>query len=332
MNLYAFLKPILFMLPPELAHTCGLLSARLIGLLYRHGFWGENSTEADDDVQTPFGLVKNRIGLAAGFDKNAEALWGWQALGFGFVEVGTITPLAQSGNPKPRLFRLPLRRALINKLGFNNKGAERIALNIRQARKQSTLKNKLTIKIGGNIGKNKDTPIDRAADDYKKAAKTICEFVDYLVINVSSPNTQGLRDLQSEAMLTEIVESVQSVAQSKPLFIKVAPDGFENYIEGLLNIVKKYNLSGVICGNTLVNHPYVSDSPQGGISGQPIFETNLKLVRAYSKANPQLFIIGVGGIETPSQFKQYLSGGASLCQAYTGFAYNGPSFIKMVLK
>ena len=335
--MYSLVKPFLFLLPSEWSHYLGIQMVKLIGSLYRRGIWkrGHWATHGRLQTQTPFGQLTSPLGLAAGFDKNAEALWGWQALGFGFVEIGTVTPRPQDGNPRPRIFRYVRHRALINRMGFNSIGVKAVAANIRKARVQG-----LTIKIGGNIGKNAATPIDDAPRDYKIAAMEIIECVDYLVINVSSPNTPGLREMQSQDTLEAIVIGVKSISGSKPIFIKVAPDHFNRYMNGVIQIVNKHGLSGVICGNTLANHASatgLSDIdivrlPPGGLSGAPIIEANLNLIKAYNKANPNLFLIGVGGIQDHKQAEQFIDSGAKLIQVYTALIYEGPSFVKTMLK
>src|ERR1035441_152888 len=235
--MFNFFKYFLFLLPTEPAHYLGLLGVRFIGLLHRFGLWPRKAWARHPHLktQTPFGEVENPLGLAAGLDKNAEALLGWQALGFGFVEIGTVTPEPQPGNFHPRLFRYVRHRAIVNRMGFNNIGVRRVAQNIKSARARG-----LKIKLGGNISKNGATPIENAADDYRIAALMLSDCVDYLVINVSSPNTAGLRSLQSYQQLEKIIESVLTVFSDKPIFIKVAPDGFENYINDVTNIVRKF--------------------------------------------------------------------------------------------
>lgn len=329
------IKPFLFLLHPEIAHKIGIFTARFIGWLYRFHMWIGIKSPQNLRVETPFGRLSNPVGLAAGFDKNAEALWGWEALGFGFVEVGTATPLAQDGNPRPRLFRFVKHRALVNKMGFNNVGALTIAENIRKAKSRG-----LKIKVGGNIGKNLITPLAHAAQDFKTAAIQLSEHVDYIVINVSSPNTPGLRALQSESQLDLILTEVRNaIGLSKPLFIKIAPDRHGEYLPGVTRLVEKHQLAGVICCNTLLNHASASNLsdrqiaslPDGGLSGQPIFEKNLQVVKDYRAAAPHLFIIGVGGIETGRQAQLYLESGARLVQSYSGFVFAGPKFVREII-
>jgi dihydroorotate dehydrogenase len=333
---YTWVKKILFLFPPEAAHDLGLGVVRIFGFFHRLGLLPLGPWAAHPRLkrETPFGTINSPVGLAAGFDKNATALWGWQALGFAFVEVGTVTPVAQEGNSRPRLFRLPRFHAVINRMGFNNDGARAVANRIRSAKKQG-----LKIKVGGNIGKNKDTPVNQAADDYRKAAREFRDCADYLVINVSSPNTPGLRDLQSQTYLEDIVRAVKEEVPSLPVFIKVAPDNFAGFIDGVVATAKKFKVAGMICGNTLANHASaegvpaenLAGFPDGGLSGRPIFSLNVKLCEAYAVRAPDLYLIGVGGIGDSFQAIRYFQAGADLVQVYSSFVYEGPSFVKKLL-
>jgi len=315
------IKPILFFLSAEQAHFFGMLGVRLIGFFHRLHLWPRPSWAKQKQIQTPFGLLDSPLGLAAGFDKNANCLWGWQALGFSFVEVGTITPLSQGGNPKPRLFRYPEIKSLVNRMGFNNNGVHVIANRIRRAKKAG-----LKIRVGGNIGKNFITTTENASRDYILAAIALKDVVDYLVINVSSPNTPGLRSLQNENFLSEIVKPVKTAIGNLPLFIKVAPDDFKNFIDGIESVVKKFNLSGVICGNTLAGHSY----EKGGLSGDAIFKSNLELCQSYAARVP--FVIGVGGISNGATADAYIKAGAKVIQIYSALVYQGPQLIKTIVK
>jgi dihydroorotate dehydrogenase len=315
------LKPLLFLFPAEKAHHLGMIAVRIIGWFHRIGLWPRPQWSRGLPTKTPFGSVENPLGLAAGFDKNALGLWGWQALGFGFVEIGTVTPKPQTGNPTPRLFRYTKINAVVNRMGFNNDGVLIIADRIRKAKKAG-----LKIKVGGNVGKNFWTTTQDAPKDYTLAVLGLKDFVDYIVINVSSPNTPGLRDLQSERNITSIVSHVKTASGSLPVFIKVAPDDFENFKEGLLNVAKAHHIAGIICGNTKSTH----DLEKGGLSGQPIFESNLNLCKAYA-TEKSLFIIGAGGISNPNQGHSYFEAGAKLLQIYTGLIYGGPSLPKKLV-
>jgi dihydroorotate dehydrogenase len=330
-----FVKFFLFLLPAETAHHLGLTALRYLGCLHRIGFWRTGSWAQHPRLmrETPFGTVPSPIGLAAGFDKNAVALWGWQALGFGFIEIGTVTPEPQDGNPKPRLFRFPRQQGIINKMGFNNDGAKIIAARLRREKLRG-----LKVKVGANIGKNKNTAAEFAANDYRLGARTFRDIADYIVINVSSPNTPGLRDLQSEKNLDEIVGAVRDEAPDVALFIKVAPDNFERFSDGVRSIANKFRVSGIICGNTLANHASASlfgdreiaGLPTGGLSGKPVFEKNIQLCEAYAvKGN---YVIGVGGIFNHLDAVRYFQAGAKLIQVYSGLVYEGPLFVKKLLK
>jgi dihydroorotate dehydrogenase len=335
--MYRFIKIILFNLAPEVAHGLAIKGIKFLGQLHKNRIWPRPRWSMAPELRTrsPFGILDSPVGLAAGLDKNGEALWGWQALGFGFVEVGTITPREQPGNEKPRLFRFPQWKAIVNRMGFNNDGAFKIAQRIRLAREQG-----LTIKVGANIGKNFNTPLNQAAEDYRKVTMLLQPHVDYLVINVSSPNTPGLRSMQKAEFLEPIVEAVRREAPLTPLFIKVAPDQAKDYAEGIISVCKKHKLTGVICGNTLANHAASAELsehdviklPQGGLSGAPIFNLNLKLVNIYKSHSPDTLVIGVGGITTAESALAYKKAGCDLIQIYSGFIFNGPRLLKEILK
>jgi len=326
--MYSAVQKILFLFPAEAAHNLGLWGVRLIGFFYRLGLWPHQkhgtplAPPQTVSLPVPFSSISRHVGLAAGLDKNAVALWGWEALGFGFVEVGTATPLPQPGNPKPRLFRRPEISAIVNRMGFNNDGAEKIAWRVRKA-KQGGLK----IPVGGNIGKNKETSLELAANDYKKAAQALAPICDYLVINVSSPNTPGLRLLQSRAALEAIVMAVKEVSSNTPLFIKVAPDDGMEQSTDIIAVIVQNNLSGVIVGNAL-------KLPEGGLSGAPVYEKNLALARHYVEElqkKGRHLVIGVGGILSKEQAQSYFSAGCDLVQIYSGFIYKGPKLIQEII-
>lgn len=320
---YLLILPKLFELSAENAHKIGMLGVRIIGAVHRLRIWPRPRWAKANQVTTPFGILDSPLGLAAGFDKNGTALWGWQALGFSFVEVGTVTPKPQGGNPLPRLFRYPETKSLVNRMGFNNDGVHAVADRIRRAKKAG-----LKIPVGGNIGKNLVTPVEDAPRDYTLAALALKDVVDYLVINVSSPNTQGLRSLQDENLLEQIVQPIKSAAPKLPLFIKVAPDHFRDFIEGVGSIVKRYDLSGVICGNTFADH----NLEKGGLSGAAIFEKNLQLCQTYSNTRAFPFLIDVGGIASAQGAKAYLQSGAQLVQIYSSLVFEGPRVIEDIIK
>lgn len=314
MGLYqAVVRPLLFLLPPEMAHQIGMhVIAR--GWLKARPF-------ADPMLeQTLFGVrFPNPLGLAAGFDKDAKALPHWGALGFGFVEVGTVTFHAQPGNPQPRLFRLPEDRALINRLGFNNQGARKIAS--RLAADAST------IPVGVNLGKSKITPIDAAAHDYTQSFKLLHRQGSYFVINVSSPNTAGLRTLQERGPLEEIVRGMRAVNPDRPLFVKVSPDLETEALDEVVGVVHEHALTGIIANNTTLDRSGVTGAhEEGGLSGAPLFQrSNELLSHLYRSCNPEVVLIGVGGIFDGSDLYEKLARGAHLAQMYTGWIYGGPN-------
>lgn len=277
--------------------------------------------------QTLFGVhFQNPLGLAAGFDKNAVALDHWHALGFGHVEVGTVTAHPQPGNPKPRLFRLPADQALINRLGFNNQGAQAAALKIRSSHPQ--------IPFGINLGKSKITEIDRAAEDYQESFRALHSFGAYFVINVSSPNTPGLRTLQDKSKLREIIVAMREVNPQKPLFVKVAPDLELSALDDVLDLVTEQRLTGLIATNTTLSRDSVTDDAgeQGGLSGVPLRTKSDQILKhIYLNANQDLILIGVGGIFTGADIYRKIRLGAHLTQLYTGWVYGGTMMVPNAL-
>ncbi len=267
---------------------------------------------------------ENRFGMAAGFDKNARLVTALHALGFGHVEIGTVTPRPQPGNPKPRMFRLTKHDALINRMGFNNDGADVVAVRLAELRKRKNLP-----VIGVNIGKNKDTPAELAYRDYELATKTLAPYADYLVVNVSSPNTPGLRDLQQVAALRLILTATLDNSLGKPVLLKLSPDLADSDLFEILDLVKELGLAGVIAANTTVSRNLEGDanvlSEAGGLSG-PILRNRsvemLKLTR--SRLDKSFCVISVGGVVTRADVAERLALGADLVQGYTGFVYQGP--------
>ncbi len=321
MGLYqAVVRPLLFLLPPETAHRVGMF------VLARG--WLRARPFADPMLeQTLFGVrFPNPLGLAAGFDKDAEALAHWGALGFGFVEVGTVTFHAQPGNPRPRLFRLPEQRALINRMGFNNQGARRMASRLAADRS--------AIPVGVNLGKSKITPIDAAAHDYAQSFKLLHRHGSYFVINVSSPNTPGLRTLQERGPLEEIVHGMRGVDAGRPMFVKVSPDLELEALDEVVAVVHEMGLTGLIATNTTVGRAEVPEArEEGGLSGAPLFKrSNELLAHLYRSCNPEVVLIGVGGVFDGTDLYEKLARGAHLAQVYTGWIYGGPNTVPNALE
>lgn len=283
----------------------------------------------------------NRIGLAAGFDKNAIYLNELEALGFGFVEIGTVTPLAQAGNEKPRLFRLPQDKAIINRMGFNNDGVETVAKRLKKFRTQHS---NSTLIIGGNIGKNKNTPNETAWIDYEICFTALHELVDYFVVNVSSPNTPGLRALQDKDALHKILTTLQNqntkYKNPKPILLKIAPDLSWQQIDDVIELALEIKLDGLVACNTTISRNNLTTSKSkiesigpGGLSGLPVRENSTQIIKyIYDKTNGQLPIIGSGGVFSAADAKQKLVAGASLVQVWTGFIYQGPGIVKSISK
>lgn len=282
-----------------------------------------------------FGLkFPNPVGLAAGFDKQASFYKEFSSLGFGFIEVGTITPKPQDGNPKPRMFRLPQDQGLINRMGFNNGGLEMARKNL-QGRDRNFI-------IGGNIGKNKVTLNENATDDYIQCFQQLHDLVDYFVVNVSSPNTPGLRELQDKEPLTKLLATLKAenskLNQPKPILLKIAPDLTDAQLDDIIAIVADTRIDGVIATNTTIsreglNSPESLTKEAGGVSGKPVKERSTEVIRyLHSKSNGAFPIIGVGGIHSAADAIEKLNAGASLVQIYTGLIYEGPALIKEINK
>ncbi len=336
--MYQLLKSFLFLLPPERAHrfTVRMLDfVRKVPILNQIiiGSWKLESPILRKqlmDLSFP-----NPIGLAAGFDKDGKYIDIMASLGFGFIEVGTVTPLPQVGNPQPRLFRLPKDQALINRMGFNNDGVDALVSRLVQKRSDGLI-------VGGNIGKNKDTPIGDAITDYEISFQKLFPYVDYFVVNVSSPNTPGLRQLQDREPLTKLLERLQFLnglhQQTKPIMLKIAPDLTDYQLEEIVEIVQEQDLAGIIATNTTIDRSNLT-SPEGeierigpgGLSGLPLKSRSTEIIRMIRKiAGPDLVIIGVGGIMEKSDAIEKLEAGADLIQLYSGLIYQGPSLIKQI--
>lgn len=284
-----------------------------------------------------FGLdFPNPIGLAAGFDKDAKGVDALSVLGFGFIEIGTVTPKSQPGNPQPRLFRLKEDQALINRMGFNNDGVEACVARLR--------KRKSKVLVGGNIGKNKITPNDEAVRDYELCFEALFNEVDYFVVNVSSPNTPNLRALQDREPLTQLLQRVQARNQTKshpkPVLLKIAPDLNESQLDDIVAIVEETKLDGIIATNTTISRTglqtaesRVEEVGMGGLSGAPVKDRSTEVIRyLHDKSNGSFPIIGVGGVQKPEDAWEKLQAGAALVQVYSGFVYEGPSMIRNINK
>jgi len=318
----ALLRPILFQLDPEKVHDFAL-DAIARGFIKEHRDITYSQLE-----QELFGTkFKNPLGLAAGFDKNAVALNHWYAGGFGFVEIGTVTLHAQEGNPKPRMFRLPQDHALINRLGFNNIGARAVAANIDRAATE--------FPFGINIGKSYVTEIEQAAADYKQCWQILQGRSRYVAVNVSSPNTPGLRSLQEKEKLKEILSALQSIDRITPMFVKVAPDLEFSALDEVIEVAHEMHLTGIIATNTTIGRENLTTqtTEAGGLSGKPLKPlSNQVLAHIAKQANKELILIGVGGIFTGEDLFQKIALGAHLCQVYTGWVYGGPDMVPNVLE
>ena len=336
--IYKALKKGLFCLEPEIAHQFSMFGLKLLTNCIPNQILKNIYSPSKQFSIKKWGLeFKNPIGLAAGFDKNADYLKPLSHLGFGFIEIGTVTPKPQIGNPKPRLLRLPEQNALINRMGFNNKGVEIVTKNLELWRS----KNNHSIIIGGNIGKNKMTDNKEAWKDYLICFKKLYNVVDYFVVNVSSPNTPNLRDLQDKDALEKIFSVLQeSNFNKKPLMVKIAPDLTFPQIEEIIMAAEKYNLQSIIACNTSINRSTLSTSNlqkaelfgNGGLSGQPIKSYSTEIIQFIKQKSTSLDIIASGGIFNTADIIEKKNAGASLFQIWTGFIYEGPLIVKKILE
>lgn len=330
------IRPCLFLFQPEQAH---LVALGLINLLLRvpgiKTLCRRLFSTPSDPVYLAGIKFPNRVGLAAGFDKDARYLHVWETLGFGFVEVGTVTPKPQPGNPKPRVFRLAVDEALINRLGFNNQGVEAMVEQLKQYHGP--------LIIGGNIGKNKDTDNERAEEDYVKCFTALFPYVHFFVVNVSSPNTPGLRALQEKEPLQRLLITLQKLNQKqahpKPIFLKIAPDLNENQLVDIVEIVQDTDLTGLVATNTTTSRinlvtsaKRIQDIGAGGLSGSPVYNASNIVLHYLNTHLPHKKIIGVGGILHPGQAAEKIKKGADLVEIYTGFIYSGPFLPKRINK
>lgn len=326
----SIVRPLLFKFDPEGVHH---FSFRSIKLLSKLGLTrlAKSSFQVEDKAleREVFGLkFKNPVGLAAGFDKDAKLYQELSDFGFGFVEIGTLTPKPQPGNPKKRLFRLKEDQAIINRMGFNNGGVEAAV---------TRLKKNKNVLIGGNIGKNKVTPNEEAFNDYKICFEALYDYVDYFVVNVSSPNTPNLRALQDKEPLTKLLAGLQELNKlkgGKPILLKIAPDLTDEQLLDIIDIVKTTQIAGVIATNTTISREGLKSENRvetGGLSGKPLKDRSTEVIRFLSvKSNRAFPIIGVGGIHSAADALEKLEAGASLIQLYTGFIYEGPGLIKRI--
>ena len=328
------IRPLLFWFNPEEVHYFTFSAIRFISKIpgFSSVFRAIYVIE-DKRLETEvFGLkFKNPVGLAAGFDKDAVLYNELSNFGFGFIEIGTLTPKAQDGNPKKRLFRLKQDAAIINRMGFNNKGIEAAIEKLKQNK---------GVLIGGNIGKNKLTPNENAVDDYVICFEALYDYVDYFVVNVSSPNTPNLRELQEKAPLTKLLQTLQDLnlarPEQKPILLKIAPDLTDEQLLDIIDIVNTTKIAGVIATNTTISREGLQSENKeqaGGLSGKPLTSRSTEVIRFLSqKSNKSFPIIGVGGIHSAQEAIDKLEAGASLIQLYTGFIYEGPALVKAINK
>ncbi len=336
--MYAVLKFFLFKLNPEKAHYLTFWLIKCTNYLPFFTFFAKKTFNLNNSTlkKTVFGLdFKNPVGLAAGLDKDAVAFNELGNFGFSFIEIGTVTPKPQPGNDKPRLFRLPKNQALINRMGFNNKG-------VVEAAKKLKIRKDKTLIIGGNIGKNKLTPNENAVDDYVVCFNELFDVVDYFVVNVSSPNTPNLRELQEKEPLTNLLNTLQMLnfnkINQKPILLKIAPDLTDLQLDDIIEIVKTTKIAGVIATNTTINRNDLNYDKvdieklgMGGLSGKPLTKRSTEVIRYLkTKSNNAFPVIGVGGIHSAEDALEKLKAGADLIQLYTGFVYHGPKLIKQI--
>jgi len=353
--MYKIIRKILFLFPPEWVHYFSmnclkvLCSIPLMKLPIKRLFGTHDSRLTTHLINLQF---KNPVGLGAGFDKNAKYLRELEALGFGFVEIGTVTPLPQEGNDKPRLFRLPKDKALVNRMGFNNDGVKLIAERLKTWKESQELRvrsreprsNDSRLIIGGNIGKNKVTPNEEAWKDYEACFKDLHPYVDYFVVNVSSPNTPGLRELQEKESLRKILMHLQMInngkAEAKPILLKIAPDLTKEQIDDVIDLALEIKLDGLVAANTTISRPGLFTPASrltaigaGGLSGMPLKYRNTEIVKyIFQRSDGAIPVIASGGIFTGQDVKEKMEAGASLVQVWTGFIYEGPGIVKKICK
>lgn len=356
--MYQLLRSFLFLFNPENVHylSMNLLKA-LCSVPVIKRKMGQHFTPADNNPVSIFNIYfANKVGLGAGFDKNAQYLNELETLGFGFVEIGTVTPLAQAGNDKPRLFRLPKDKALINRMGFNNDGVEAVIKNLKAWHEKKLRPDDFTVNnpptktanhklvIGGNIGKNKVTANEDAWKDYVICFNALHTYVDYFVVNVSSPNTPGLRELQEKESLRKILTELQSQNEAfehkKPILLKIAPDLTIEQIDDVINLLMEIKLDGLVACNTTISRQQLKTENSrvnaigaGGLSGLPVKQRSTEIIQyIHQKTNGQLPIIGSGGIFTAADAREKIAAGAALVQVWTGFIYEGPTIVQNICK
>ncbi|MEW6694130.1 MAG: quinone-dependent dihydroorotate dehydrogenase [Pseudomonadota bacterium] len=340
---YAPARALLFCLDAEAAHEWTLRTLEhlqhspLVGLI--------RQPRIDDPVELAGLRFPNRVGLAAGLDKNARCIDAWAVMGFGFVEVGTVTPRPQPGNPRPRLFRLPQAQALINRFGFNNEGLDAFVEHVRRSHVHQAAPGTQPLVLGLNIGKNASTPIERATDDYLLGLEGVYPHADYVTVNISSPNTQHLRQLQGDAALDGLLQALaQRRAQladrlgvRRPIFVKIAPDLDDDQIAVIADALQRHGMDGVIATNTTLERDAVQGLPHaqeaGGLSGQPLAAASNRVIAALrARLGPGFPIIGVGGVMDEASARAKLAAGADLVQLYTGLIYRGPALVPAVAR
>ena len=327
-----FVRPLLFSLDAEVAHhlTIALLrTASDVDLALR----ALEIFQPQPKPKVLFGVrFPNPVGLAAGLDKNGVAIPAWAALGFGFIEIGTVTAKSQAGNPKPRIFRFPERQALVNRLGFNNDGADVIAERMHKLRESGRWP---AVPVGINIGKSKATPLGGVADDYLYSFRQLREFADYIALNVSSPNTPGLRELQEPAALSQLLRAIRDENRKnpKPVLVKIAPDLSSNELEELMETCEQNGIAGIIATNTTLDHSSIPSAcdQEGGLSGAPLREKSTALVSNIA-ARSTIPVVASGGIFDAQSAREKFDAGAELLQLYTGYIYRGPSLLREIME
>lgn len=350
--MYSIFRPFLFRLDPERAHALTIFALRLAGAAPFLNWTLRQMYRAPEKPVEVFGLrFKNPVGLAAGYDKDGVAVAGLAALGFGHVEVGTVTPLAQDGNPKPRVFRLIEDEAVINRMGFPGRGADFVRRRIKPVdnvnliqRLMGVLPNRQPTILGVNLGKNKSTPNEEAVLDYLSLVQDFAPFADYLTINISSPNTVGLRQLQGREALEKLLEQVHvqrvmeqdKLQKQLPVLVKLAPDLTESELDDAVDVILRANMDGIIVTNTTLAREGLRSSHQGetgGLSGKPlVVKSEAVLRQTVERVNGKVPIVSVGGIMDPEDAKRRLDMGATLVQIYTGLVYRGPALVKEIVK